>query len=312
MYKMCVIKASTEIACLMLMTMTPELQNNLEQLGAYDMLQELKTMFSQPVEQELLQTFIAFHACKHEEGYPMSSYVLKMKCYIDNLERLGHPMSLNLAESLILVSLSKEYDNFKNNNKNKKPQNAVKGKNQGNGKSKLDYAPAYVPKPKIPPTTKKDNPAKDVIYHECSKIVSRFKDNGFVNCFIDNGIYVSKDGLLYFHSIPRDGIYEIDLYYDNSNDKSIHDISNKRAKLNLDYTLLWHYHLRHISKKQIEKLQHDGILKSTNHESFDKCVSCMSGKITHKPYSHQVERAKDLFELIHTDVCGLFRICHLH
>nr|GEW13308.1 hypothetical protein [Tanacetum cinerariifolium] len=34
----------------------------------------------------------------------------------------------------------------------------------------------------------------------------------------------------------------------------------------------------------------------------------MSGKIPKKPYTHQVERAKDLPGLIHTDVCGPFKI----
>ncbi|GKA95762.1 zinc finger, CCHC-type containing protein [Tanacetum coccineum] len=38
-----------------------------------------------------------------------------MKSYIDNLERLGHPVSLTLAVSLILVSLRKEYDSFVQN-----------------------------------------------------------------------------------------------------------------------------------------------------------------------------------------------------
>ncbi|GKF50173.1 hypothetical protein Tco_0146640 [Tanacetum coccineum] len=35
--------------------------------------------------------------------------------YIDNLERLGHAMTQNLALSLILVSLRKEYDGFVQN-----------------------------------------------------------------------------------------------------------------------------------------------------------------------------------------------------
>nr|GFA41356.1 hypothetical protein [Tanacetum cinerariifolium] len=47
-------------------------------------------------QQELLQTVRDFYACKHEEGQSMSSYVLKMKSYMDNLERLDHLMSLNL------------------------------------------------------------------------------------------------------------------------------------------------------------------------------------------------------------------------
>ncbi|GJY37417.1 retrotransposon protein, putative, ty1-copia subclass [Tanacetum coccineum] len=57
----------------------------------------------------------------------------------------------------------------------------------------------------------------------------------------------------------------------------------------------------------MEKLQHDGLLDSTDIKSFEKCVSCISGKMARKPYSHQVERAKDLLRLIHTDVFGPFR-----
>ncbi|GKG26385.1 hypothetical protein Tco_0399531, partial [Tanacetum coccineum] len=37
------VKASKEIASLMLMTMDPDIQKNLENLGAYDMLTKLKT-----------------------------------------------------------------------------------------------------------------------------------------------------------------------------------------------------------------------------------------------------------------------------
>nr|GFA95287.1 retrotransposon protein, putative, Ty1-copia subclass [Tanacetum cinerariifolium] len=62
-----------------------------------------------------------------------------------------------------------------------------------------------------------------------------------------------------------------------------------------------------LNKKRIEKLQHDGLLNSTDIESFDKCVSCLSGKMARKPYSHQMERAKDLLGLIHTDVSDPFR-----
>nr|GFC09227.1 hypothetical protein [Tanacetum cinerariifolium] len=103
-------------------------------------------------------------------------------------------------------------------------------------------------------------------------------------------------------AVPRDGIYEIDMSCSNTNHSSMYAITNKRAKINSDSSLLWHYRLRHISKKRIEKLQHDGLLNSIDIESLEKCVSCMSGKMARKPYSHQVERAKDLLGLIHTDV----------
>ncbi|GJT74846.1 retrotransposon protein, putative, ty1-copia subclass [Tanacetum coccineum] len=139
--------------------------------------------------------------------------------------------------------------------------------------------------------------------------VSRLYKDGFVNRFKnDNSITVSRNNLIYFNVIPQVDIYEIVLSSSNINDSSMYVVSNKRAKLNLDSALWWHCRLGHISKKRIEKLQHDGLLVSTDIKSFEKCVPFMSGKMARKPYSHQVERAKDLLGLIHTDVCGPFKI----
>ncbi|GKB77933.1 hypothetical protein Tco_0944828, partial [Tanacetum coccineum] len=87
------VKGQKEVVVLMLLIMDLDIQRNLAHLGAYDMLQELKA----------------------EEGQSVSSYVLKMKGYIDNLERLGQPVGKNLAVSLILVSLNKDYDSFVQN-----------------------------------------------------------------------------------------------------------------------------------------------------------------------------------------------------
>nr|GFC00894.1 zinc finger, CCHC-type [Tanacetum cinerariifolium] len=201
---------SKEIAGLMLMTMELEIQRNLEKLHAHEMLLELKTLFSQQAEQELLQTTRDFHSCKQKERQSVRSYVLKMKSYIDNLEGLGHPVTLGLGVSLILIGLHKEFDGFvwnynmhslgktinelhamlklheqtlpKNNapalhairtgkvqkvNKHKKsqPQMVARGPNHEKGKNKL----AYASKPKIPPPTKREDPAKDSICHECGE-----------------------------------------------------------------------------------------------------------------------------------------------
>ncbi|GKC83101.1 retrotransposon protein, putative, ty1-copia subclass, partial [Tanacetum coccineum] len=138
-------------------------------------------------------------------------------------------------------------------------------------------------------------------------LVSRLVNNGFTQCFTDYRISVSKNDVLYFNAISSNGIYEIDMINRVPNVNSIYTVSNKRAKHNLDSTYLWHCRLAHISKKRIEKLQHDGLLKSTDEESFDKCVSCLSGKMTRKPFPHRTERETDLLRIIHTDVCGPLR-----
>ncbi|GKB12226.1 zinc finger, CCHC-type containing protein [Tanacetum coccineum] len=113
--------------------------------------------------------------------------------------------------------------------------------------------------------------------------VSRFFDDGFINRFDDNNVIsVSKNNLVYFMAVPRNGIFEIDMSCSN-NDSSMYASSNKRAKINLDSSLMWHCRLGHISKKRIEKLQHDGLVNSIDIESLGKCVSCMFGKMARKP-----------------------------
>nr|GEY79887.1 hypothetical protein [Tanacetum cinerariifolium] len=132
--------------------------------------------------------------------------------------------------------------------------------------------------------------------------VHRLVENGFVQCFMNFEISVSKNNVFYFNAIPSNGIYEIDMHDLVPNVNSIYNVRTKRAKHNLDSTYLWHCRLAHISKKRIEKLQQEGLLKSTDDESFDQCVSCLSGKMTRKLFPHHLERATGLLGLIHTDL----------
>ncbi|GKE25112.1 hypothetical protein Tco_1436624 [Tanacetum coccineum] len=299
------VKGSKEIVGLMLMTMEPDIQQNLENLSAYDMLQELKTLFAQQAKQELLQTVRNFHFCKQEEGQSVSSYVLKMKSYIHNLERLGHPVSLNLGESLILISLRKEFDRFvqnynmhsmgksvnefhamlkihkqtltkkdptlhairagkvqkKNNKQNL--QVVARGPNQGKGKSKL----AYAPKSKIPPPPKRKiqlrtqsiiNAVIQVYDTGCGTHIcntthglrgSKKLKPGALSLYVGNGqrvvvkaigtyhlyntIHVSRNNMVYFSVVPRDGIFEIDLSNHNTNNSSMYVVSNKKSQAKL-------------------------------------------------------------------------------
>src|SRR3989337_4571704 len=54
----------------------------------------------------------------------------------------------------------------------------------------------------------------------------------------------------------------------------------------------------------MKKLHVDGLLESLDYESFDTCEPCLMGKMTETPFSGTMERASDLLEIIHTDVCG--------
>ncbi|GKB84527.1 hypothetical protein Tco_0956799 [Tanacetum coccineum] len=109
------INLEQEVACIMLFSMSPDLQRTLEKYNAYDMLKELKTMFKEQAKHELFETAKAFHTCKQEDGQSVSSYLLKMKSYLDTLECLGYAMPNERGVSLILNSLNKDYDQFVQN-----------------------------------------------------------------------------------------------------------------------------------------------------------------------------------------------------
>ncbi|GJR12569.1 retrotransposon protein, putative, ty1-copia subclass, partial [Tanacetum coccineum] len=325
--------AHNEVECLMLDSMSPELQKALENYIAYDMIQELKTMFEEQAKHELFEIVKAFHACKQEEDQSVFQRRLKLPpCWLYRREESRRK-------------------------KKKKPQGS---KGKGKGKNKL----AYDPKPKIPPPPKKEHLAKDfVCYHyeeglrESRKLkhgalsqymgngmrpaikairsfnlilpsdliivldnchfappvtrgvfsISRLVNNGYIHTFTNYGISVSKDNVFYFNAIPHDDIYEIDMHNLYLNVSSIYNVSNKRAKHGLDSYYLRHCRLGHINKKRMDILQRDGLLQYTHDESHEKCKSCISGKMVRNPFPHQVERAKDLLGLIHTDVCGPFR-----
>nr|GFA46024.1 zinc finger, CCHC-type [Tanacetum cinerariifolium] len=220
------VKGSKEIAGLMLMTMEPEIQRNLEPLHTHEMLKELKTLFAQQAEQELLQTTRDFHSCRQEEGQSVSSYVLKMRGYIDNLERLGHPVTLGLGVSLILIGLRKEYDDFMQN---------YNMHSMGKIVNEL-HAMLKLHEQTLP---KSNAPALNAIRAGVISVFRLYED-GFVNHFFDNTIQVSRNNVVYFCAIPRDGIFEIDLSNSLTNESSVYAVSNKRAKLELDFALLWH------------------------------------------------------------------------
>ncbi|GJS92135.1 zinc finger, CCHC-type containing protein [Tanacetum coccineum] len=298
-----------------------EIQRNLENLHANDMLKELKTMFAQQAEQDLLQTMRDFHSCKQEEGQSVSSYVLKMKGYIDNLEHLGHPVTLGLAVSLIVIGLRKEFNGFV---QNYNMHSLGKTVNELHAMLKLHEQTLNLPKNNAPAlhairaskglrANRKLKPgalslyvgngqreAMEAIgnfdlslpsglviilnnYHYAPSItrgvilVSRLYEDGFINRFVNNTIQVSRNNMVYFSAIPRDGIFEIDLFNSYANDSSMYAVSNKRAKLDLDSALLWHCRLGHISKKRIGKLQHDGLLNSTDLRAFET-LHTSSGK----------------------------------
>ena len=101
-----------DVTYLMLATMSLELQKPFVDMEAYEIMTHLKEMFQEQVRHERLVTTKAFTSCKMALGTLVSAYVLKMKGYIDTLEKLDVPICRELATDLILGSLPESYDQF--------------------------------------------------------------------------------------------------------------------------------------------------------------------------------------------------------
>ncbi|KAJ9558658.1 hypothetical protein OSB04_013272 [Centaurea solstitialis] len=127
-------------------------------------------------------------------------------------------------------------------------------------------------------------------------------DQGFYYKYDYKMLSVFKNNIFYFKATPVNGLYTVNLQ-DNSNE--IYHIS-KRSKDIEDQTYLWHCRLGHINKKRVELLLKGGFLGTFDYKPFDNCESCLSGKMTKQPFNKENERATDLLEIIHTDVCGPF------
>ncbi|GJW86319.1 retrotransposon protein, putative, ty1-copia subclass, partial [Tanacetum coccineum] len=333
------VKGQKEVAVLMLLTMDLDIQRNLAHLGRRKVyllaLMSSKDEGLTLTKLERTPLRAEFQNLPTAMGKTVNELHAMLKLHEETLPKKDANPALHAIRA----------GRVKKNQKNK-PHKAAKG-GHGKGKSKMGYAPnnaSALEKELSSVSRRVDEKEEGYGTHICITTQglrgSKKLKPGALSLYVGDGhraaveaigtyhldlpsvlvivlnnchyapsiTRVSKNNIVYFLAVPRDGIFEIDMSCSNRNDSYMYDISNKRAKTNLDVSLLWHCRLGHISKKRIEKLQHDGLLNSIDIESLGKCVSCLSRKMARKPYSHQVERAKDLLGLIHTDVCGPFKI----
>ena len=84
---------SNDVTSLMLANMSPELQKQFFQMEAFAIHAHLTEMFQGQTCHERFMTIKALNSRKMVSGSSVSAHVLKMKGYIDTLEKLGAPIS---------------------------------------------------------------------------------------------------------------------------------------------------------------------------------------------------------------------------
>jgi hypothetical protein len=90
------------VSCLMLATMSPNLQKQYEHVDAYTMIQGLRGMFENQTRPKRYNISKALFACKLAEGSLVSPHVIKMMGYIETLTKPGCEIKDNLATDVIL------------------------------------------------------------------------------------------------------------------------------------------------------------------------------------------------------------------
>nr|GEZ62770.1 zinc finger, CCHC-type [Tanacetum cinerariifolium] len=290
-----------------------------------------------------------------EEGQSVSSYVLKMKGYIDNLEHLGYPVTLGLGVSLILIGLRKEFDGFVQNYNMHSLRKTI---NELHVMLKLHEQTL----------TKNNAPALHAIragkVHKGLGASRKLKPRA-LSLYVGNGQHeaVEAIGVFYLclpselepippalvvhaaqHVTPEiltahtawikgskeiDGLMLMTVKPDIQRNLETLHAHEKLLELKTLFAQQAEHELLQTTRdfysckqeegqtleeelssvlRRVAKVEKERSFGSWWFRTFEKCVSCMFGKMARKPYTHQVEKAKDLLGLIHTDVCGPFKI----
>nr|GEV06389.1 hypothetical protein [Tanacetum cinerariifolium] len=266
--------AQNEVACLMLGSMSLEIQRALEKYKEHDMIQEPKTMFEEQAKQELFKTVKAFHAYKQEDGQSDpegQEETIRAKGKDKGKNKLAYAPSPRSHRRLKERIQKRNRSATTTRRKSRKLKHGVVSlyvRNRMHASVEAIRSFELVPPSGLIILLENCHFAPTITKGVVS--ISHLVENGYIHTFTNYGNSVSKDNVIYFNAIPHDVIYEIDMNNLYPNVSSTYNVSNKRAKHALDSTYLWHYRLGHINKKHMEILQSDGILQPTHDEALKK------------------------------------------
>ena len=106
-----------------------------------------------------------------------------------------------------------------------------------------------------------------------------------------------------------DGLYKLNL--DNLYAETLmtlqHNVGTKQSLVDERSAYLWHKHLGHISKENMQRLVKNEIPSDLDFTNLNVCVDCIKGKQT-KHTKKGVIRSTQLLAIIHIDIYGPFDV----
>lgn len=100
------------------------------------------------------------------------------------------------------------------------------------------------------------------------------------------------------------GMYKIIMTNQGTVEK-VHGEKRANAAVTTDQeSALWHRRLAHLNRAEMMKLNKMATGYSIKKCSSEPCKYCILDKNNRKPFSNSGHKAKDLLQLIHTDLCG--------
>ncbi|RVW19330.1 Retrovirus-related Pol polyprotein from transposon TNT 1-94 [Vitis vinifera] len=310
-----------------------------EVTNASDFLAEIQKRFAKNDKAETSTLLASLISMKYKGKGNVREYIMEMSHLASKLKALKLELSDDLLVHLVLISLPAQFNQFKvsyNCQKDKWTLNelisfcvqeeerlkqdktesahlASTSKDKGKRKNKDNKVAAS-----NGPEQKKQKVEVTCFFcnkpghtkKECTKYAAwRVKKGMFLTlgCLsyrkpsdAERCIYVGDGtGLLNVY----DNLYLLETVPSYNETLHVESRGTKR-KLNKDNSAsLWHKRLGHISKSRVERLVSDGILDSLDFSDFDICIECIKGKQT-KTKKLGANRATDVLELIHTDICG--------
>ena len=97
---------------------------------------------------------------------------------------------------------------------------------------------------------------------------------------------------------------------DGCNSFVVPERGEKNLVISREKTMLWHQRLRHIGEKGLRIIHGKGMVEgmSNNSLDFDFCENCVCGKQNRVSYPFGSKRAKQILELMHSDVFGPMKV----